>query len=326
MNRITTVNNYTITVALVVFSFCLSFHYLLRADQTAFLQTVGATIRPYKRRITVLEIGTSVPTYTPIISTNYNTICVVMLLDGAQEYVRTLNRSMQSTITLLAPTRLNLEALSILGRCEHFDMVIVHDIHAHIKDATHAAIVDAYLKLGEHLFIEVSKPLVEQEMVKRRMKLVARDGSTALYQSYRKKPGLDIARFSQKDRTRSTKPRYTIESTLEDKLFSKKGLDEPTRYIAGINLVTFVMLNGIYPEDMSIRKQLSAMNRKYDHNDLVLGNIVVQGNKLYPIDFNDKRRDADVQHCITAALKAFKTGNTRQRNPERWMQEYYDSF
>lgn len=295
--------------------------------KTQFLQSVATAIKKYKRYITVLEIAGTIPTYTPFISTTYNTVNVVMLVKGgAQEYAHKIKQAKYSNITVLAPYEITLESLTALGRCEHFDVVIVHDIHNLIK-ADAKKLIESYSKLGDQLFIETSTSAFEQQLQNSGMKQITRISDYAFYSFSRPKGGLDIARFTQKDKPMSIQPRYQIESTPDHKFFNKKGLEEPTRYIDGINLVTFVMLKGIYPEDVSIRKQLSAMNKKYgNHNDLVLGNIVVQGNKLLPIDFNDKRRDADVQYCITAALKAFKTGNTRQRNPERWMQEYYDSF
>ena len=58
---------------------------------------------------------------------------------------------------------------------------------------------------------------------------------------------------------------------------------------------------------------------------MVLGNIIMQGERLIPIDCYDERRDADFTKCIACALAAFKEGNIRHTNPEKWIREYYES-
>lgn len=121
-------------------------------------------------------------------------------------------------------------------------------------------------------------------------------------------------------------PRYRVISNFKEKFFDKDALDKPLRWVDGINLITFALLKGVYPTDKMIRQQIIKAEKTHSqHNDLVLGNFILQGDRLIPIDVNDKRRDANLNKCIKAALRAFKEGNTRHKNPQQWIRAYYDS-
>ena len=150
-------------------------------------------------------------------------------------------------------------------------------------------------------------------------------GSTIFY-SYKKKTQLERARFTQTFKPSEARPTYRITSDFSTKSFSKGPLFKPTPWIHGINMVTFVMCSGVYPTDVMIRKRIAALrNAHLEHNDLVIGNIIMQGDKLIPIDFNDTRRSGNSVSCIAAALQAFHEGNRRLKDPTRWINDYYKS-
>ncbi len=291
-----------------------------------YLAAITDVIKNFKRRITFLEIGRSTADYTFELAPVCKAIFVALLVEGgAQDVVQEIKADKHANITVLAPRNAQYESFFTLGRCEHFDVVIVHDLCPLMRTAG-PKYIDALVKLGDYVFIEATQSKFQNELKKKKMPLVASSDGNELYLSHKPKTGLDIARFTQKDRPVSTQPKYQIRSTFTEKFFNKKGLERPLKWVDGINLVTFAMLKGVYPEDVSIRKQLATMKKTHpDHNDLVLGNIIVQGDKLIPIDLHDSRRDADIHRCINAALKAFKDGNIRHRNPERWIREYYDT-
>lgn len=292
---------------------------------TSSFDAIGTVLKKFKRRITVLEIGRGKADYTCAIAQLYNTACIALLIDsGSQELIERIHATKASNITVLAPARLSYESLFTLGRCEHFDVVIVHDIGEAIN-APLGKLVDAFIKLGDYVFIESSQGPLRNELQKKKIPLLHTQEQTGLYLSYKPKTSLDIARFTQKHRPLNPHPKYHIKSNLQRKYFQKKDAAHPVKWVDGINLVTFALLSGVYPEDYQIRRQLITMKKTHpDHNDLVLGNIIVQGQKLIPIDCNDARRDADMDRCLTAALGAFKEGNDRHKNPEKWIHDYYD--
>lgn len=184
--------------------------------------------------------------------------------------------------------------------------------------------------MGDYVFIEASTEEMLQELAQRKIPQIAihsdvQSTTLGLFLSHKPKVGLDIARFTQKYRAVSRVPRYRVISNCNKKLFNKNSLNQPLPWVDGINLITFTMLKGIYPTDSMIRKQIVKAEKTHaHHNDLVLGNFIVQGDRLIPIDVDDKRRDADLSKCVSAALKAFKKGNSRLINPEQWIRRYYD--
>ena len=273
----------------------------------------------------MLEVGTQSVPYTFALATLFKTICIAMLVEGsAADIVHRVKEGNYTNITVLAPRNAHYDTFFTLARCEHFDVVIVHDVCSQLHTAG-SKFIDALVKLGDYVFIEASHTKFQSELKKKKISFAGRYEEIELYFSYKPKASLDIARFTQKDRAVSTQPKYHIKSTYNEKLFSKKGLEKPLKWVDGINLVTFAMLRGVYPEDGHIRKQIVGMKKTHrEHNDLVLGNIIVQGQDLIPIDVNDSRRNADLHTCITSALRAFKEGNIRHKNPERWIHEYYD--
>ncbi len=291
-----------------------------------YLSAIGDVMKKFKRRVTVLEIGRTQAEYSLTLAKIYKTACVAFLFDGgSQSLVQQIKADEYANVTVLAPRGIHHESLVTLGRCEHFDVVIIHDISSYIH-ANGAKILDAFTKLGDYVFIETSHHGMQNELKRKRIPLVAQNGNTALYLSYKPKTSLDIARFTQKEHPINRHPKYHIKSSHNEKYFIKKNAERPVKWVDGINLVTFAMLRGVYPDDFLIRKQLADMKKRHsDHNDLVLGNIIVQGERLVAIDFHDERRDADAQKCLAAALRAFTEGNQRQKNPEKWIREYYES-
>ena len=296
------------------------------ADQQ-YVDALHSVTKNFKRRITVLEISPTSAEYTLSLARTTRAICVALLVAGGETAViEQVKNSKQRNISVMAPKNPQNDTFNTISRCEHFDVVMVQDITKYMTCSC-SKLAETLIKLGDYVFIEAGSFEMKQEMVRRKLSLVAKKGENELYLSYKQKLSLDIARYTQKDRPINPKPKYTIKSSLTEKLFYKRASSEPTRWVDGINLVTFSMLRGVYPEDEHIRKQLTLMEKMCPgHNDLVLGNIILQGDRLIPIDFNDSRRDADFQRCLASAIKAFKEGNIRHRNPEKWMNDYYDTM
>ena len=57
-------------------------------------------------------------------------------------------------------------------------------------------------------------------------------------------------------------------------------------WIPGINLLTFKMCQGAYPTPEMLKEELSVI-RDPSHNDWMINNMIVQGNKIELIDYND---------------------------------------
>lgn len=70
------------------------------------------------------------------------------------------------------------------------------------------------------------------------------------------------------------------------------GIYQTTDWIPGINLVTYKVLNGIYPTKEMVIIQLKAF-KGFKHRDFHIGNLIIQGTNLVAIDGDDLRVDGD---------------------------------
>lgn len=309
-----------------IFSISITKSYIYVPEAKNYAQVLSI-VEKYKRPITVLEIGLTSTSYTfSIASQCPQSVCIMLLLgEGEKEIANSIRGHNYNNIVLLNPNKITYQMFETLGRCEHFDIVIVQDISDAIKYNTQE-FVNALLKLGDNIFLEVkgrSRGLLN--IIKsKKIPIVAKHSKAKLALHSTEKNGLDIARWTQR-LPPSPIPRYHINSTFEEKTFFKDSLDKPIAWIAGVNLVTFVMLGGTYPTDRMIRKKLLEISRAMPyHNDFLIGNIIIQGNKLAPIDFSDKRRNADMSKCLKQALKFFNSTKERLINPQKSINKYYD--
>ncbi len=294
----------------------------------AHADAVMSVLKKYKRPYTLLEIGNDTCSYLQELPFLKRMVGAAIVLQGeVDEFVHTIQRRYPHTVSVMAPRSLTLSMLETLGRCEHFDVVIVHDISTSIP-VPYRRLIAVLTALGDHVFISVESAEHEQILKKSsriRQAVSCSCDTPSLFLSTHQKKGLDLARYTQV-KSRSSQPRYEVISSYQHKEFTKKGLQYPLTWIHGINLVTFCMLYGVYPNDQVLRSQLRGFRKSLgEHNDLVLGNFILQGTRLFPIDSHDARRNADPYELLNAALEAFKIGNTRLNDPKSWIDEYYQN-
>ena len=276
----------------------------------AHLSAVSKVIKRYKRLITVLEIGKSCE-YIPQLAEK-EIIGIALIVGDTCSGGTCLPKN----TTVLAPQELTLGQLTMFAQCEHIDVVIVHDSTLLIKGPL-ASLVGTLINLGEHIFIEAETSTLEEVLLQSALMNKVVEEGTPLFYSYKPKKYLTYTRFTQK---RPSQTQYKVESTYKTKQFIKEEAN-PLPWVHGINLVTFVMLNGIFPTNDRIKQQfLSFRTTHPQHTDLVLGNIIVQGDNLIPIDLTDARRRAPLSWCITAAVRAF---DKSREDPRKWINEYY---
>jgi hypothetical protein len=80
------------------------------------------------------------------------------------------------------------------------------------------------------------------------------------------------------------------------------------------------MLGGVYPDNKRIMDELKKY-KEIHHNDLVVGNFIVQGHNLKPIDFNDSGRRVRTKKSIKIAIELFKNYN-RTKRPQDLLNKY----
>jgi thiamine kinase-like enzyme len=292
---------------------------VVTAPNSSYYEKIQEIVQKYKRPITVLEIGRTSICYALRIASDFNAFCIALPAQESSAIAHTVRARGTQKVTVLNPGSLSHACLETLGRCEHFDVVIVHD-NDKLFNEDFSESYTLCRELGDFVFIDIAHTLCKNHNVS----IVARSKDRCLLMSHKPKESLDIARYTQYKRSHNYASPYRIKSTFEEKWFYKATLDTKVPWVPGINLITFVMLKGIYPTGSMIKDQFKAMEyRSPYHNDLVFGNVIVQGERLVPIDFDDKRRNASMKKCLRCAIQAFNAGKKRFHDPEKFIRDYY---
>ena len=286
-------------------------------------------IDKYERPLTILEIDDSTAEYTLKLAEKYTRekiSCIALLIEDGYGVAHKV-QDKKLPVAVVYPRCVMLDMFKQLARCEHLDIVIISNT-ASLIDKLSAECISVLCMLGDFTLIELEKtaaPLVIKCIEPATCETAQSNDKTFILYKTRKQ-GLDIARWTQK-LPLASEPRYKVKSNLQEKLFYKKTTRRVTQWKKGINVVTFVMLQGIYPTDALMRENLQRLYRKYPYyNDGVIGNMIVDGTSLQLIDFGDKRRNADMKHCIYHAFKLFNDDGSRLVNPKQRINEYYKSL
>lgn len=274
----------------------------------------------YQRPVTVLEIGVKRVYYAPAIAQRYDCTCVALVTDEPWAYMLSTiaYESGLENLAIANPPEITDAMLERLGRCEHFDLVIVHDFEF-LGSKSGSNVLQLLCGLGDYLFIDLPTDLLRlglQVPSTKRVLLEESDATFCLFEIHKK--ALTMTRWTNTNP--ETLKKYLITSTFTEKSLYKQVTNTTTPWLNGINLITFIMLRGVFPTDEMIRADLKAL-KNIKHNDLVIGNLLVQGSHLIPIDFGDKRRGVDSSRCIQAAQKIFRF-NRRFKDPQGALSRY----
>lgn len=260
----------------------------------------------YQRPFTVLDIGASEGYFSLRIASEYECTCV--LLEGDNTLllpkICQLNNNLKNVVVLekfITP-----EDLQELGKCEHFDLVIAFNVVHQLKERWKET-VDALLTLGDNILIETpppgchtaansaNLPLIEDYLAQTPhgnvVAQVPRYGRPGLPSPDQKYSNVYLFEMNKNVIEKPTwgSPNirfYPIKSTIEEKSFYKARIDKTIEWKPGINLWTFKNLNGVYPALEVIKEEINRL-ATFPHGDFVPWNMVIQGNNLELIDWDD---------------------------------------
>ncbi len=297
-----------------------------------YYQALESLVNKYTRPLTILEIlGDDVDTYCTLLAPKKTKdVCYVTLFKkhDTKEQERIVRHAF-SNVIVLSPHEFYYDTIETLGRCEHLDIVLVRNLEHFFERRSRAETFNVFLTLGDFVFMEMrhtTAQALEDCIAQHVVKLKLERPETVLYLFETNKKGLDIARWNLWRKARAAEPRYPVTSTFSEKKLHKsihKSDVQPTDYCRGINLQTAFMLRFVHPSDSVIRHNLQLLQeRNPDHNDAIIGNMVLQGTKLVLIDFNDKRRNIKITRCMKAALKLFQGDRLRYSDPRDCMEKY----
>lgn len=278
---------------------------------------VRAVLDNYKRPITVLDLGAGQGYFSFRIARDYKSTCVMVesndgdlkLADQLLQLCH-LNSGLQNIIFL--NKKLKLQEIERLADCEHFDVVLAFN-YIDYKDKQRRKILNAVLRLGDNVFIQTPYSKAESENKKSltfNRNLIDQGGNLILQMPGISDPNIEENLFwvqRVKDRLLSkcfvhsnddNKKSFRIKSTYTQKTFLKEGNSSGPEWKMGINLVTFLMLNGVYPTKEKIKQTIKKLTRE-KLTDFVVKNLILQGDNVELIDQNDKYwREVDVSKSL----------------------------
>ncbi len=263
-------------------------------------------LNKYKRPITVLEFGVNKHAFSFDIAKEYDAKCIILDTANSEYLLHLCNAYNYNNIVLLNK-ELSLADLERLSECEHFDIVLIFNNSIGYNKKEWKQTINALLQLGDYIFLEVptirnvNHATINNYLSHNKGNIIAETkhhNPIFLFNA----PRTYLARKYWTNPTFNT-TRYTIKSTFKKKLFIKKrhGTTSIDHWHAGINLLTFKQLGGIYPSYQTIRELLEPL-KHINHNDLYMYNIIIQGKHLVPIDYNDQCKPVSPQQTVTSML------------------------
>lgn len=278
-------------------------------------QIIDEFLMRYYRPVTIVEFAMgSASGYSHLIRANRWWYTIAMGTNGDRLVRNAVSRS-DGHCVVMAPRGVDGCMIDTFARCESPDCVIVP---AELLNS--ADIIEPLFQLGDFCIVVGEwQGTLPDHVEFFECGLSSEKIPVTIYKTNKK--GLDIARWMCRSQPRSGGTKYPIESDFKTKVLKKGAVS--VAWKAGINLMTFLMLRGIYPTHDAIRSQIKDMKR-LDHNDLVIGNMILQGQTVVPIDFADARRNGNRRRCIKAALKLLKKYHELLlEDPRRALDEYH---
>lgn len=266
-----------------------------------------------KRPFTILDIGANFGYYSLKIANDFPNSYVVMIQQPGVES-KLLNEILKANTNLnnrtcLLELKCNADYMEKLAECEHFDYIICNNILHHMND--YKRVYESLKKMCKYLIIE-TPPVNDnkscgQNHLNEIYNLVNKDcdiKSNEKFQRHTNKSTYSHIYFLQFDNlvykskayynsTLVRQDNYIHEFSDNKRTFSKKNEENSkTNYIYGINLRTYIDLNGIYPSRKQIIDKLNDIKTDYKWNntlkDIRVHNFILN-DKLHLIDIINKK-------------------------------------
>lgn len=261
-------------------------------------------IAKYKRPVTVVDLGASQGYYSLRLAMDFpDSVFVMIEEDLFLKRICMMNDQLHNIIFL--HKKVTPQELLRLGSCEHFDVVLALNI-IHWSLADWRSTADAIIGLGDTIIVEtppaeettaiggtyleaINGYCLEQgaEIIDRFPRNHTKpDLLSYFYLIQHKKKGIDIpVWFAHEVHTK-----YQIKSTFKEKQLKKtvkQGKEKEqfeSVWVPGINLMTFIALNGVYPEKDTLMNALQTLDRDGTvHKVPGIENLLIQGDIVVPV-------------------------------------------
>ena len=285
-------------------------------------EAIKPVLDKYKRPITVLDIGASQGYFSLRIAQDYDAVCV--MIEGnynpqwriADQLFNICQHNTDRNNLIFLKKKITARDLRKLAECEHFDVVLVLNVIHHTRGQW-KAFTDAIFALGDNIIIETPPPndfiatnptvgKTHRYLASKKGHVLARPprhtsntrGTLFWFEGSKKKITLpnwfEPSRFGH----------YRVESNYHKKQMYHMRRRMRTDWVPGINLSTFIGMNGVYPTVNMLRKHLKGF-KGVRHPDLTIWNMILQGDRLALIDLHDRRWNLDPKRVLGYALDLF---------------------
>jgi len=270
-------------------------------------EAIKKELLKFNRPFTVLDIGANLGYFSFRIANDFPNATCVMIENayGSKLTELAVENDLKNVIVL--NTKVSSKELINLSKCEHFDIVLALNIIHHIGDVD--SCLSAIENLGDTIIIETPNPNDKGSCGKHRLENIFNRVNTAYeligsFSRHTSKNAKSIMGVLKTTKTKLEKKYWdsdkkgdrgifniSIESNNHNKVYFNDRIDlqEKRDWVPGINFRTFTYLNGSYPRSENIISMLKNLDIK-NHSDVVPWNIIISGNKLTLIDFQDSRQ------------------------------------
>jgi len=299
----------------------------------SFYKKLTTIVDRYTRPITVLGVMNSYEDYAFEIARNYNATCVVVEEDVNKKdrmISKCLHEEKLDNVMLLSK-KMSVEDLERLASCEHFDVVLIFNLNYQWQQECERTI-KAVLNLGDNIILEVPPcsscgRKLKNYLLDQKSDIIWKDFSSSgnqekiVFWFKNHKESLDRHHWFGKSGFSSD---YIITSNFHEKNIYKTKENKKNKWIPGINLLTFVMLDGAWPKKSFIRKSIEQL-RDIDHEDFMMWNMIIQGFNIIPIDYTiASRNPLDKVLCVSFTLEMLEQHSSEQAI--QWFKDNWAQF
>lgn len=316
-----------------------------RHDSEARYRIIRQVLDRYKRPFEMLDIGASQGYYSFKAAHDYD--CVSVMIEGNNpEYPRVgsqlldlcrANDTLDNVILL--QKAVTPEDLKRLSECESFSVVLAMNI-IHWFGPRWKEVTDSILALGDNIIIETPpeeeggnpdqnriRKSIEEYLTSRKATVL---GKVPRHTSESKMANIYLIQSQKTKLARKhwlapvTDDPFTIASSYRSRTITKwpphARAREVYRWKPGINLMTYMMYNGAYPLKRKIESEIRRI-RDLSHNDWTANNMILQGERLSLIDWDDPAHGNGGRFSSPRVIKAHLrfVGST---SPERAAQYF----
>ena len=249
----------------------------------------------YERPFTIVDIGVEDGSYLLNLAHEYRDSVCVMIQDDvySTELLHVCKNHKHLRNVILLKKSIVLNDLTRLSECEHFDAILLFNFLKRFGNIW-KPVLSSVFNMGDNIIIEINyndalsigSGEIESYLALHGATLVESNKDSGLYMI--KKKNVAIERVNWLFPKITNKKSLVLQSGFKKKELIKTRSWEKkiSEWIPGINLVTFKMYHGVYPNKCVIKNSIKK-HKNLGHRDWTPANMIIQGDHVALIDFDE---------------------------------------